>query len=64
MLMLQIIQMLNPDKSFQLSREDEKDNLYIVNCRYLKNHLHNFTVEYKLPAKEIEFFRRTKKKIG
>ena len=38
----------------------EKDNLYIVNCRYLKNHLHNFTVEYKLPAKEIEFLEEQK----
>lgn len=41
-------------------KKDEKDNLYLVNCRYLKNHLHNFTVEYKLPAKEIKFLEEQK----
>lgn len=41
-------------------KKDEKDNLYIVNCRYPKNHLHNFTIEYKLPAKEIEFLEEQK----
>lgn len=41
-------------------KKDEKDNLYIVNCRYPKSHLHNFTVEYKLPAKEIEFLEEQK----
>lgn len=41
-------------------KKDEKDNLYLVNCRYLKNHSQNFTIEYKLPAKEIEFLEEQK----
>lgn len=41
-------------------KKDEKDNIYLVNCRYLKNHLQNFTIEYKLPENEIKFLEEQK----
>ena len=41
-------------------KKDEKDNLYLVNCRYLKNHSQNFTIEYKLPENEIKFLEEQK----
>lgn len=41
-------------------KKDEKDNIYLVNCRYLKEHLNNFTIEYKLPENEIKFLEEQK----
>jgi len=41
-------------------KKDEKDNIYLVNCRYLKNHSQNFTIEYKLPENEIKFLEEQK----
>ena len=46
---------------FTSFKKDENNNLYVVNCRYLKEHLSNFTIQYKLPDSENEFLEDSKK---